>query len=272
MYEYKYYHNKYVEMPPSEQMRKWGLPREKHATISVITHTAKDFAAIDEYFENCEWQFQTDYLKAMPTTAEQAWQNAMSNLNAHYNKRGKNVVLECLQFGGNSEFWNTFRDEDALHRYFLRCFSFAVDKIGYQGTDKNIICAVVVIEPNRRNLFVYYLPVTDKWKAKVMSNYKSKRGNKLQEYDENGNPVYKSVTDADSPRLCHTEFWKCRGGLTSYSDLQEEFYQQISKQYGTKRGVSLSLIKNTNRQQARRFIRHSGDQYDELYFDDMPFG
>ncbi|MDE7083606.1 MAG: hypothetical protein K2O81_00020 [Clostridia bacterium] len=65
----------------------------------------------------------------------------MSNLNTHYNRRGKNVVLECLQFGGNSE------------------------------------------------------------------------------------------------------FWKRRGGLTSYSDLQEEFYQQISKQYGAKRGVSLSLIK-----------------------------
>lgn len=105
-----------------------------------------------------------------------------------------------------------------------------------------------------------------------MSNYKSKRGNKLQEYDKNGNPVYKSVTDTDSPRLCHTEFWKRRGGLTSYSDLQKEFYQHISKQYGAKRGVSPSLIKNTNRQQTRRFIRHSGDQYDELYFDDMPFG
>ena len=41
MYEYKYYRNKYVEMPPSEQMREWGLPRDKHATISVITHKTR---------------------------------------------------------------------------------------------------------------------------------------------------------------------------------------------------------------------------------------
>lgn len=268
----KYYQNKYVERSPSEQRKLWGMPRDKHATISVITHKETDFTNVDNYLADCEQQFQVDYIKHMRYPAEQAWDNVMALLNAQFNYRGKNVVLECLQFGGNKEFWDSFQSEYEIEDYFKRCYSFAVDKVGYLHTDENIICAVIVTEPNRRNLFVYYLPITEKWQAKVMSNYKSKKGNKLQQYDESGNPIYNSIRNIDRPRLSHSEFWKQRGGLVSYSDLQEDFYTEVSKGYGAKRGVSLSLIKNTTLEQRERFNRHAGDEYDELYYDDMPYG
>ena len=150
--------------------------------------------------------------------------------------------------------------------------SFAVKKIGYLRTDKNIIRAVIITERNRRNLFVYYLPVTEQWQVKVMSNDRSVRGNKLQQFDKYGEPIYLKRYNTTRPRLSHSEFWKQRGGLTSYSDLQEQFFIEVSKRYGAKRGESFSLIKNTSLEQRERFNRSVGDDYDDLYFDDLPYG
>lgn len=104
-----------------------------------------------------------------------------------------------------------------------------------------------------------------------MSDSKSERGSKLQMRDEYYMPLYIQRKDENSSRLSHSEFWKQRGGLTSYSDLQEVFYMQVSKRYAAKRGESYSLIKNTNPRQQERFDRQDGDLYDELYFDDGPY-
>lgn len=258
-------------MPKTEQYKAWGIPRDKHATISVITHRKKDFISIDKYLKDCEQQFDVEYIKPMYCPTEQSWTSVMKSTNAQLNNRGKNIVLECLQFGGNREFWQNFPDPDEIWMYFQNCYKFAVDKIGFLHTDKNIICAVIVTEPNRRNLFVYYLPITETWQAKIMSNQRSENGNKLQQRDEANTPLYRQVLNKDNPRLSHSEFWKVRGGLTSYSDLQEDFYIQVSKRYGAIRGESLSLIKNTSVAQQKRFHRHEDDEYDDLYFDDSPF-
>lgn len=165
----------------------------------------------------------------MHGTTEQAWKAAKAKLNAQFNKRRRNVVLECLQFGGNKEFWNGFPNEYEIEDYFKKCYYFAVDKIGYLGTDENIICAVIITEPNRRNLFVYYLPVTPKWKVKIMSKEKNDYGTLLQLIDENSEPLYRKKENFDSPLLCRTEFWKQRGGITSFSDLQEDFFKKFPK-------------------------------------------
>lgn len=153
---YKYYRNKCIVTPPSEQRKILRLPRDKHATISVISHKVKDFSDIDGYLADCERQYEAVYLKQSNYPTERAWKSVMSLLNAQYNNRGKNIVLECLQFGGNKEFWNSFPDEEEIYMYFRNCYYFAVKKIGYLRTDKNIIRSVIVTEQNRRNLFVYY--------------------------------------------------------------------------------------------------------------------
>ncbi len=230
---------------------------------------------MDEYLSGCEQQFEVEYLRRLNCSAEQAWASAMKSMNVQFHKRGKNVVLECLQFGGNKEFWHDFPDVEEIEAYFHKCYAYAVDKIGFLHTHENIICAVIITEPNRRNLFVYYLPVTESWQVKVMSSNKNEYGTKLQQTDKYGEPLYRKRFDIDNPLLCHTEFWKQRGGLTSYFDLQEDFYEKISKRYGAKRGESTSLIMNTNERQKRRFCRYEDDKYDKYgkdYFDDSPFG
>ncbi len=248
------------------------LPKGSHATISVIKHRMGKLTAIDEYLDDCEQRFKVEYLKQLNGSVLSAWKNTMKVLNAQLFPRGKNTVLECLQFGGNREFWDGFESETAISEYFAECYAYAENKIGFLKTDENIICAPIITEKVRRNLFVWYLPVTETWHTKVMSKERNESGNLLQLRDEFDEPLYRYHCEIDEPRLSSTEFWKKRGGLTSFSDLQEDFYKRISSRYGAERGESKSLIKNTNAEQARRFNREQGDRYDELPpYDDIPY-
>ncbi len=208
----------------------------------------------------------------MSKPAEQAWKDILESINAQFNPRGKNTVIECLQFGGNREFWDSFASSKAIRRYFYECYAYAVDKIGFLKTHENIVCAVIITEKVRRNLFVWYVPITEKWTSKVMSKDKSEQGYRLQQYDDFGEPLYTTHTVIDAPRLSSSEFWKARGGLTSYSDLLEDFYNKISSLYRAERGESKSYLKNTNAEQAVRFNRTDGDCYDEPPpYDDLPY-
>ena len=208
----------------------------------------------------------------MSKPAEQAWKDILESINAQFNPRGKNTVIECLQFGGNREFWDSFASSKAIRRYFYECYAYAVDKIGFLKTHENIVCAAIITEKVRRNLFVWYAPITEKWTSKVMSKDKSEQGYRLQQYDDFGEPLYTTHTVIDAPRLSSSEFWKARGGLTSYSDLLEDFYNKISSLYRAERGESKSYLKNTNAEQAVRFNRTDGDCYDEPPpYDDLPY-
>ena len=240
----------------------WLFPRDKHATISVLTFRQQDLSAQDDYLVEAQTEHVVHWLKHKSGIFQTEIADTIKTLNAQFNPRGKNKVMECLQFGGNHEFWHDFPDEEEIEIYFRHCYDFAIRHIGFLRTDKNIICALTVTESNRRNLFVYYLPITDKWKAKVMSNNRSEDGNKLQMRDKTGNPVYTIEQSVSNPRLCHSEFWKQRGEEMSYSVLQECFYQNLSKRYGAKRGESMSLLKYTTPEQAARFKRCKDDEYD----------
>ena len=246
-------------------------PRDKHATVSVLKFKADELPAVDAYLGDCEQRFHVEYLKRN-TNAEQAWKDIMASTNARYFPRGRNTVLECLQFGGNREFWSGFASEQDIARYFFECYRYAVDKIGFLHAHENILCAAIVTERVRRNLFVWYLPITETWTSKVIGKDKSERGNKLQLRDDLDEPLYTLHTDIDAPRLSSTEFWKKRGGMTSFSDLQEDFFQKLSSRYEAERGESKSYLKNTNVEQARRFKRMDGDLYDEPPpYDDLSF-
>lgn len=228
--------------------------------------------AVDDYLSDSEQRFKVEYLRRMDCPAEQSWKDILESTNAQFYPRGKNTILECLQFGGNREFWGDFASKQDIRRYFSECYAYAIDKIGFLRTDENILCAAIITERNRHNLFIWYLPITEIWQAKVMSNDKNEHGSKLQLRNEHGEPLYSLHTDIDAPRLSSTEFWKARGGLTSFSDLQEDFFAKISSRYGAERGESKSLLKNTNAEQARRFSRTADDIYDELPpYDDLPY-
>lgn len=239
-------------------------PRDKHATISVLTFRPQDLSAQDDYIERVQTEYKVEWLKEKALDFQAEITKVIKELNAQFNLRGRNKIMECLQFGGNREFWNDFPDEEEIESYFVHCYDYAVKTIGFMGTDKNIICAITVTETNRRNLFVYYLPITEQWRVKAMSNSRSGNGNKLQQRDEYGDPMYMAQMDISKPLLCHSEFWKQRGGERSYSTLQENFYNEISKRYGAKRGESISRLKYTVPEQADRFCRFAGDANDIL--------
>lgn len=98
--------------------------------------------------------------------------------------------------------------------------------------------------------FVYYLLITEQWIVKAISNKCSGSGNKLQQRDEYGDPMHIAQRDISKPLLCHSEFWKQRGGERAYSILQENFFNEISKRYGAKRRESTSRLKYAARAQA----------------------
>ena len=102
-----------------------------------------------------------------------------------------------------------------------------------------------------------------------MSKEKNDFGTLLQLTDENGEPLYCEKENFDSPLLCRTEFWKQRGGITSFSELQEDFYKKISEQYGAVRGKSTSPYRSTCLEQRKRFGRYEDDFIPP--FDDSPF-
>ena len=169
------------------------------------------------------------------------------------------VLLGDLLYHGPR---NDFPDEYEILAYLKKCYAFAIKTIGYKQTDTNVICAIIVTESNRRNLFVYYLPLTNSWQRKVCGNEFSTLGNRLQLRNEDNEPIYRKVTSNVRPLLCHSEFWKQRGALLSYSDLQEKFYNEISYRYGAERGESKSRLKYTSNEQIKRFNRKEGDEYD----------
>lgn len=78
---------KNVSLEP-EEIAPWKLPRDRHATISVIKHKAEDLQAVDDYLVDCEERFSVEYLKQMSGTTEQAWQSAIRSLNAELFLRG----------------------------------------------------------------------------------------------------------------------------------------------------------------------------------------
>lgn len=170
----------------------WIYPRDKHATVSVLTFRQQDLPAQDKYIIEVQAEHSLHWLKRKGSIFQSEIERTIEQLNAQFHPRGHNRVLECLQFGGNREFWQDFPDEEKIAMYFRRCYEFAVHYIGFLQTDKNIICALTVTEPNRRNLFVYYLPITDRWKVKAMSIDKSENGNKLQQRDFDENLIYKT--------------------------------------------------------------------------------
>lgn len=139
-----YYWNKRNVSLDKDEIAPWKLPREKHATISVLLHRENELQTVDDYLATCEELYDVDYKKRLNGSTTEAWDKTLNRLHARYNKRKNNKVLECLQFGGNKEFWDGFQSENEILAYFEKCYEYAVQKIGYMQTDKNIICAVKI--------------------------------------------------------------------------------------------------------------------------------
>lgn len=122
-----------------------------------------------------------------------------------------------------------------LVEYWRECYDWAVKEIGYQGTDKNIISAVVHADETSLHLQLYYVPITERWQEKVYAKdedgkvLRNANGSPIQAKDENGKTIYRQVEDLTAPKLSRTEFWRVRGGQTSYSQCKTDSMRKSVK-------------------------------------------
>ncbi len=138
--------------------------------------------------------------------------------------------------------------------FFNRCYEFALKKIGYKGTDKNVLSAVIHLDETTPHLQLYYIPIVDTTKKKVYEKdadgkvMRNKKGSPIQKKDERGKSVYEFIP-LEQPKLCSSDFWGERGGQLSYGNMQDEFYEQVSVHYGLERGEVGSNKKHTTKYQ-----------------------
>lgn len=188
------------------------------------------------------------------------WKKTMQELNATFKETKKSTAFEGMIITSDTAFFERLgwkKGEDtpyAVMDFFNRCYEFALQEIGYKGTDKNILSAVIHLDETTPHLQLYYIPVVDTAKKKVYEKgadgkvLRNEKGSPIQKKDEHGKSVYEYV-ELEQPKLCSSDFWGERGGQLSYGNLQDSFHEQIGVQYGLDRGEVGSNKKHTTKYQ-----------------------
>lgn len=97
----------------------------------------------------------------------------MQELNATFREKKKSVAFEGMIITSDTAFFERLgwkKGEEtpyAVMEFFNRCYEFALREIGYKGTDKNILSAVIHVDEKTPHLQLYYIPVVDTAKKKV---------------------------------------------------------------------------------------------------------
>lgn len=176
------------------------------------------------------------------------WNDIMTALNADGKVTKDSVAFEGMVITADKEFFERLgwvKGEPApkaVTEFFDRAYDFAKHQIGYQGTDKNILSAKVHYDETTPHLQLYYLPITDKWQEKVYQRdadghvVRNEKGVPQQARGEDGKCLFKPVERPEQPRLARSEFWRVRGGQSSYRQMQDRFHKEVGKLYGLERG------------------------------------
>ena len=171
----------------------------------------------------------------------------MKDLNVTFREKKDSVAFEGMIITSDTTFFERLgwkKGEDtpyAVIDFFNRCYEFVLQEIGYKGTDKNILSAVIHLDETTPHLHLYYVPIVDTAKKKIYEKgadgkvTRNAKGSPIQKKDERGKSVYEYVT-LEQPKLCSSDFWSERGGQLSYGNMQDKFYEQISVRYGLGRG------------------------------------
>lgn len=188
------------------------------------------------------------------------WKKAMKELNATFREKKDSTAFEGMIITSDTAFFERLgwkKGEDtpyAVMEFFNRCYEFALQEIGYKGTDKNILSAAIHVDETTPHLQLYYIPVVDTAKKKVYEKDKdgkvlrNEKGSPVQKKDDHGKSVYEYIS-LKQPKLCSSDFWSERGGQLSYGNLQDSFYEQIGIHYGLDRGEVGSNRKHTSKYQ-----------------------
>lgn len=191
------------------------------------------------------------------------WKDICKNLNVTNadNLKKNAVAFEGMVITSDQEYFKSLgyvqgqEPPEKVRDFFDKSYEFVKQEIGFKGTDQNILCASVHYDETTPHLQVYYVPVVDTWKEKVLKKdengkvMKNEKGSPIQERDSNGKLIWKEVKDSDQRKLSRDSFWKNKGGNKSYTQMQDRYYEQISKEYGLGRGEKGSTREHTTKQE-----------------------
>lgn len=187
------------------------------------------------------------------------WQDTCKDMNVtNSDKLRKNAIaFEGMVITSDRDFFEKLgygqESSDKVKEFFDQSYEFAKQEIGFKGTDKNILSAVVHYDETTPHLQLYYIPIVDSWKEKVLQRdengkvVKNEKGSPVQARDGKGKLMWNTVTDSEQRKLSRDSFWKNKGGNTSYTQMQDRFYEQISINYGLDRGERGSTREHTTK-------------------------
>lgn len=177
------------------------------------------------------------------------WKQIMEDLHVQYRDTKTGIAFEGMVITAEKKFFEEKFDWDPdkpfsgeLLDFWDKNYEWLLKEVGYRGTDANIISAIVHADETSLHLQAYYVPVIDHWKEKVYAKgedgkvLRNEKGSPIQAKDEAGKPIYREVEDPEAPKLSRSEFWRQRGGSTSYSQMQDRYHEEIGKSYGLERG------------------------------------
>ena len=194
------------------------------------------------------------YFKKSEGGLAQAWNNMMQNFGATYKETKKSFAFEGLVITSYVPSEPLPRE---LQKFFEDCYAFALRQIGYHGTDKNILSAVIHLDETTPHLQLYYIPIVDEGRKKVYAKgadgkvLRNARGSPIQAKDNRGKSLYEYVP-LENPKICSSDFWEQRGAQISYGNLQDEFHEQVAWRYGLERGEVGSNKKHTTKYQWKK--------------------
>ena len=200
------------------------------------------------------------YFKKSEGGLNAQWKQTMQGLNATFKETKKAVAFEGVVVTSDQ----TFFEERGyvpgeplpreLQKFFADSYAFVLRQIGYHGTDRNVLSAVVHLDETTPHLQLYYIPVVDEGRKKVYAKgadgkvLRNVKGSPVQAKDKNGKSLYERVL-LEQPKICSSEFWEQRGAQISYGNLQDEFHEQVAWRYGLERGEVGSNKKHTTKYQ-----------------------
>lgn len=191
------------------------------------------------------------------------WKDICKNLNVTNsdNLKKNAIAFEGMVITSDKEYFEKLgyvpgqEPPQKVKEFFDKSYEFIKQEVGFHGTDKNILCASVHYDETTPHLQVYYVPVVDSWKEKVLKKdengkvVKNEKGSPIQERDSNGKLVWNDIKNSDTRKLSRDSFWKNKGGNRSYTQMQDRYYEQISKEYGLGRGEKGSTREHTTKQE-----------------------
>lgn len=130
------------------------------------------------------------------------WKKTMQDFGASFKETKKAVAFEGVIITSDKDF---FQERGyipgeplprELQKFFADSYAFILRQIGYHGTDKNILSAVVHLDETTPHLQLYYLPIVDEGRKKVYAKgadgkvLRNERGSPVQAKDKNGKSIY----------------------------------------------------------------------------------